>query len=80
MKFEVAAWGEGFEGFVYHVLGVFEAGEDSTAMDVVESFGEVPFVFCVVDFKTAVWWNTVFRVSEIFEWLVGGITKEAGLD
>ena len=54
MEFEVAAWGEGFKGFVNHVLRVFEAGEDSTAMDVVESFSEVPFVFCVVDLKTAV--------------------------
>jgi hypothetical protein len=80
LKFEVAAWGEGFEGFVYHVLRVFEAGEDRTAMDVVESFGEVPFVFCVVDFKTAVWWNTVFRVSGWSEGLVGGNTKVVGLD
>jgi hypothetical protein len=60
LEFKVAAWGEGFKCFVNHVLRVFEAGEDSTAMDVVESFGEVPFVFCVVDFKTTVGWNTVF--------------------
>jgi hypothetical protein len=80
LEFEVAAWGEGFEGFIYHVLRVSEAGEDSTAMDVVESFGEVPFVFCVFDFKTAVWWNTMFRVSGVFEGLVGENTKVAGLD
>jgi hypothetical protein len=60
LEFKVAAWGEGFEGFVYYVLRVFEAGDYSTAMDIVESFGKVPFIFCVVDFKTTVGWNTMF--------------------
>jgi hypothetical protein len=59
LEFEITAWDERFEGFVDHVLGVFEAGEESSPMDIVKSFGKVPFVFCVVEFEAAVWRNTV---------------------
>jgi hypothetical protein len=59
LEFEVAAWGERFERFVDHVLRVFEAGEESPSMDVVESLGEDPFVFSIVNFEMAIWWNAV---------------------
>ena len=36
----------------------FEAGCEGAAVDVVEVVGEEPWVFCVVDFKVAVGWDT----------------------
>jgi hypothetical protein len=41
------------------MLRVFEAGEESPSMYVVESLGEDPFVFSIVDFEMAIWWNAV---------------------
>jgi hypothetical protein len=68
LEFEVATWSERFESFANHVFGVFEAGEESPAVDVVKFFGEFPFVFCVFDFETAIGWDTVFLVRR---WLRG---------
>jgi hypothetical protein len=72
LEFEVAAWGERFERFVDHVPGVFEAGEESPPVNVVEPLGEVPFVFYVIDLEMAVWRDTVLIVSGVFARLVWG--------
>jgi hypothetical protein len=58
LEFEVAAWTREVEGGFYHGHVRFEAGCEGAAVDVVEVVGEEPWVFCVVDFKVAVGWDT----------------------
>jgi hypothetical protein len=72
LEFEVAAWGEIFERFVDHVLGVFEAGEESPPVNEVESLGKVPFIFYIFDLEMAVWRDAVLIVSGVFARLVRG--------
>jgi hypothetical protein len=65
LEFEVATWGERFEGFGDHILGVFEAGDESPPVDVVKFLGEVPLVFCVINFEAAVCWDAILLVSGV---------------
>jgi hypothetical protein len=46
-----------------HQFLVAEKGGERSAVDVVEALTEDPFIFCVVDFEAAVWWNALFVVS-----------------
>jgi hypothetical protein len=72
LEFKVATWGERFKGFVKHVLRVFKAGDQSPAVDIIKFLGKVPFIFCVINFEIAVWWDTVLLISEVFKGLVRG--------
>lgn len=54
LHFEVAARRE----WVVNGRGVFEAGEEGSAMNEIKFLTGSPFVFCVVDFETAVWRDT----------------------
>jgi len=57
LELEVAAGLEGVEGGLDDGKGVFEAGYKHAPVDEVEFSAVIPFVFGVVDFEAAVWWD-----------------------
>jgi hypothetical protein len=76
LQLEIPAWRKGVEDRVYDKAVVFEAGEESPAVNEVEFLGEYPFIFGVINFEPAVWWNTVtinggIRSEEIGAYKIG---------
>jgi len=67
LQFEVAARGEGVEGFLEDVARVAEAGEEGAAVDEGEFFVEGPGVFGVVDLESTVGWDAGLLVMEVRE-------------
>jgi hypothetical protein len=47
------------EGLAYNLGGVFEAGNKSTTMNIIEFLAKDPLVFCIIDLEVAVRWNAL---------------------
>jgi hypothetical protein len=63
LELKVASWGKGFESLAQNVRGIFEARKKCTAVNIVKFFAEVPFILCVIDFKTTVGRNAFWSVQ-----------------
>lgn len=59
LKLEISTWFKVVEDLLYHSTIIFETCDDSTSVDVIKRFGEVPVVLCIVDLELAIWWDTV---------------------
>ena len=58
LELEITSWAKVIEGRLYDVEMWSETGSEGSSVDIVELLGEVPWVFCVVNYELTVWWNT----------------------
>jgi hypothetical protein len=59
LQLKISTRCEGVKDGIYDEAVVFEAGEQSAAVNEIKFLGEDPFIFGVINFESAIGWDTV---------------------
>jgi hypothetical protein len=60
LDLEVTPWTKERDGRVYDIKMGFETTCNRASVDIVKLVSEDPWIFCIIDFKVAVGWDTIF--------------------
>lgn len=63
MELKIPTRVQGLESLAQYGGGVFEAGNESTTMDIVKFVRKIPLVFCIVNLKATIGGNTLLSAE-----------------